>query len=182
MKRALRRDVALVVIGLIAGVTLLAPATAHVGVRPAHLWKKHLLPLAKKAFYTKSASNARYESKVARPGSTETGVYSFGTSDPTGGVETTIEFDQKLPAGIPASNVHFVTTALTAQCPSPGRAAAGHLCVYSIHQQNATFQSFYDPTSTSATGTSREGVVMVFVGTGTTPNGRGVWAVRPAAP
>lgn len=43
---------------------LLTPAGAHVGGTVAHLWQQHLLPLAKKAFYTKGQSDQRYLRKT----------------------------------------------------------------------------------------------------------------------
>ena len=64
--RRRRRDVLLMVVGAMAAAVLITPAGAHVGGTVGHLWKQHLLPLAKKSFYTKSASDARYLGKNAK--------------------------------------------------------------------------------------------------------------------
>jgi hypothetical protein len=61
-----RRNIALLLVGLVLGAALITPAGAHVGGSVGHVWKKHMLPLAKKAFYTKTQSNARYMPKSAK--------------------------------------------------------------------------------------------------------------------
>jgi hypothetical protein len=52
-----------IVVACVAAAVLviaITPAGAHVGGTVGHLWNQHLLPLAKKTFYTKAQSNARY--------------------------------------------------------------------------------------------------------------------------
>jgi hypothetical protein len=74
-----RRDVLLIVVGALIATALFTPAGAHVGGTPAHLWNKHLAPMAKKLFYSKAQANARYLPKsdaakfLRRP--TGTGTY-----------------------------------------------------------------------------------------------------------
>jgi hypothetical protein len=181
MKSGRKRGIALLIVGMVLGALLIAPAGAHIS-SVKHTWKKHFLPLAKKAFYTEKESNSRFDAQKARLGKTETGMYSFVGTDGSGYTGTTIEFDQMLPAAIAAGNGHYVTTP-TAQCPGPGRAAAGHLCVYEGFRGNATFYDIFSPTDTLTTSedASRQGAMIVFSITGATPNGRGTWAVTPAA-
>ncbi len=51
--------VLLIAIALIGG-WLVVPGSAHNSSNMAHNWRKHYAPLAKKIFYTKSASNSRF--------------------------------------------------------------------------------------------------------------------------
>jgi hypothetical protein len=60
-----RREIALMIVGVMVGAIMLTPASAHVGGTPLHLWRQHLAPLAKKVFYTKTQSNARFANAVA---------------------------------------------------------------------------------------------------------------------
>ena len=52
----------IVAAGLALAVIALAvtPAGAHIGTTVGHVWTKHLLPLAKKTFFTKAKSDKRY--------------------------------------------------------------------------------------------------------------------------
>ena len=56
----LRRDLALLATGALVAALFISPAGAHVGGTVGHLWKKHLAPLAKKVFFTKSQSDERF--------------------------------------------------------------------------------------------------------------------------
>jgi hypothetical protein len=188
-----RREIALMIVGVLIGAIMLSPASAHVGGTPGHLWTKHLKPLAKQLFYTKTQSNGRYYTKTqsnsrfdarkAATGKTETGVYSFVGTDGTGFTGTTIAFDQMLPTPIAEGNAHYVTSP-TLACPGPGQAAAGHLCVYEEFLGGSSFFDIFSPTdsSTTAEDAARQGAMIVFQISAATPNGRGTWAVRPAAP
>lgn len=60
-----KRGIALVLVGMVLGAALITPAGAHIS-SVSHTWKKHFLPLAKKAFYTKTQSNAKYLGKTAK--------------------------------------------------------------------------------------------------------------------
>ena len=62
----LRRDLVLLLVGGLLAAMLITPAGAHVGGTVGHLWKQHLLPLAKKSFYTKAQSDGRYLGKTAK--------------------------------------------------------------------------------------------------------------------
>jgi hypothetical protein len=118
-------------------------------------------------------------SSTLKPGQTLTGVYSAaGGADFFG---TTIEFQPQLPAAIPFANQHYVGGA-NANCPGPGQAAPGHLCVYESWINAASFVQFVDPTSNAAFSVAPpQGVGLIFNGIGTQANTRGVWAVQPAA-
>lgn len=58
MRRSL--GVLVAILMLTIGIAAVTPAGAHIGGTAAHVWSQHLLPLAKKAFYTKSQSDKRY--------------------------------------------------------------------------------------------------------------------------
>jgi hypothetical protein len=60
------RAFSLILVGVVLGAALITPAGAHVGGTVGHLWSKHLLPLAKGAFYTKSQSDGKYLGKTAK--------------------------------------------------------------------------------------------------------------------
>lgn len=51
--------IGLLLLGLLLGVVMLAPVTAHVG-SPSHNWDKHYKPLAKKSFFTKGQAKKRF--------------------------------------------------------------------------------------------------------------------------
>ena len=61
-----RRDVALILVGAVIAAFFITPAGAHVGTTVDHLWKKHIKPLAAKAFYTKKKANDRFLKKTAK--------------------------------------------------------------------------------------------------------------------
>lgn len=62
-----RRSAAIfLVLGLLMGLLLLTPAGAHVGGTVGHLWKQHLLPQAKKSFYTKKQVNQQLPRAIGR--------------------------------------------------------------------------------------------------------------------
>jgi hypothetical protein len=59
-----RRVLIAVISAILALGVLVAPAAADMDGTPAHVWKQHLLPLAKKVFYTKAQSDAKYATKT----------------------------------------------------------------------------------------------------------------------
>jgi hypothetical protein len=67
MTSLLRRSLQVICVALVGAVLISAfavtPAGAHVGGTVNHLWTKHIRPLAKQLFYSKSQSNDRYYTK-----------------------------------------------------------------------------------------------------------------------
>jgi hypothetical protein len=86
-------------------------------------------------------------------GQTLTGVWLAAAANPgtsATGAHTMISFVPQLPANLGVSLVHRIQgTSTTTQCPGPGRAAAGHLCVYERDSSlsPATFSGIFDPVS-----------------------------------
>lgn len=112
-------------------------------------------------------------------GQTLTGVYSTAGSATGGWMAATIEFRPKLPANIPAANFHYVGAA-NANCPGPGQAAAGHMCVYERWINAATYNTHVDPASSNSGGAiTTQGVSLLWDTSSGFANTRGVWAVQP---
>jgi hypothetical protein len=112
-------------------------------------------------------------------GQTLTGVYSTAGPATGGWMAATIEFRPRLPANIPAANFHYVGTA-NANCPGPGQAAPGHMCVYERWINAATFNTHVDPASSSSgSAITTQGVSLLWDTSSTQANTRGVWAVQP---
>ena len=66
MRRGQRaKAIGLVVTGVLIGAMLVAPASAHVGGTAGHVWTDHLLAMAKRTFFTKTQTDARYVRKGA---------------------------------------------------------------------------------------------------------------------
>jgi hypothetical protein len=113
-------------------------------------------------------------------GQTLTGVYTAAGPASSGFMGTTIEFRPRLPANIPAANYHYVGTA-NANCPGPGQAAAGHMCVYENWLNGAAYTTHVDPESVnSGAAITTRGVGLLWTTSSTSANTRGVWAVTPA--
>lgn len=53
LSKIISSKVSILVVGLVLGMSLLTPASAHVGDTAAHLWTEHIKPLALDLFYTK---------------------------------------------------------------------------------------------------------------------------------
>jgi hypothetical protein len=181
-----RREIALMIVGVMVGAIMLTPASAHVGGTPAHLWTKHLKPLAKQLFYTKTQvytktqSNNKFlsMSSTLKPGQTLTGIYGMAG---VGGTfpHTAIPFFPKLPAGLPDGNGHLIEVgeSFTANCPGHGQAAPGHLCVYEVHQSgSSSSEDFTDPYS--ATAGIRKNGTLLWIQFSSDGYSRGNWAVR----
>jgi len=80
------------------------------------------------------------------PGQSLTGV--FGVNGDNGFPTDNITFSTPLPGDIPGSDTHFLAVGgpTTAECPGPGEAAPGHLCVYEVQStSNITFWCFCNP-------------------------------------
>jgi hypothetical protein len=112
-------------------------------------------------------------------GQTLTGVYSTAGPVSGGWMAATIEFRPRLPANIPSANFHYVGAA-NANCPGPGQAAAGHMCVYERWINAATYNTHLDPASSNSGGPiTTQGVSLIWDTSSAFANTRGVWAVQP---
>lgn len=61
-----KRDVVMLLTGVVVAGILISPAGAHVGGTVAHLWGDHIKPKVTALVYTKTQSNARYLGKTAK--------------------------------------------------------------------------------------------------------------------
>lgn len=114
-------------------------------------------------------------------GKTETGAWSFNSTEPTGSIVTTISFPIRLASAIEdETKVHFQNEANFAtfclgNILNP-TAPAGELCVYrSTALTNATF-SFISGLN-NGEGMTPSGAALHFTATGASPSGFGAWAV-----
>jgi len=115
-------------------------------------------------------------------GQTERGSWGVGggTND---WAQDTITYRIPLAALISGSNAHFLAQGAppTAQCPGPGQAAAGQLCVYSREGSGtSTFSAIYHHESNngdSVSGSGRYGFLIYFSTTADKTYQSGDWAV-----
>jgi hypothetical protein len=141
----------LILVGGLIATALFTPAGAHVGGTPAHLWKKHLAPMAKKLFYTKAQSDGRYLKKTAAsatflskydyanqatllPGQTVKGAWGLWDKAAAAGEESMgdISWDYALADPI-LLNIVSVFPSTDPNCSGTvanPSAAPGYLCVY----------------------------------------------------
>ena len=95
---------------------------------------------------------------------------------------TQVDFRIPLAASIPGTNAHHVEAgASTAECPAPGDAARGHLCVYTQSTGGASAFSEilnHPPTGGAASGAAPEGFSLFFYSTQDLSYRSGSWAVR----
>jgi hypothetical protein len=167
--------ITVLVIGVVMGVSVAStPAVGHVAGW-LHNWTVHIRPRA----------DARYlqASTKLKPGHSLTGVYSaWGVGG--GYIGDAVTFRIPLTADIADANVHFISGAGTTDCPGPGQAAAGHLCVYQMGSGASTFQQIYASGNPGGgSGSSKEGFGILFDTSGTTGTWSfGEWTVKaPAA-
>lgn len=118
---------------------------------------------------------------VLQSGRTITGTYAAGGGDAnaTSVLQTAITFLPRLAAPIPHANVHVVALAgAPPECPAPGQAAAGHLCIYETVKNNATFAfEIKLLQNLGASGTDTIGAALRWNSTGSASNVAGSWAV-----
>lgn len=172
MRKTLHLKLAVVLAAALAvsGWTLL-PASSHVADW-THNWTQHIRPKTDARYYTKAQTDFRYERKTLPLGATLSGV--FSAAGPAGSFGLgTIEFDQTLPA---APTPQYAA-AFTAECPGPGQAAAGYLCIYPGWNFSMTFSNFRDPGS-AGVGVTRKGTILYFDSSHAQGNVRGTWTVR----
>ena len=117
-------------------------------------------------------------SSTLRPGETLTGVWAIA-----GGVSASapdaIPFAPQLPTSLSAGAVHRLAPSTTsADCPGPGLAAAGNLCVYERASANAAFNTIADP-ATGDNGANRRGAVIEYTTSASNGYADGTWAVTP---
>jgi hypothetical protein len=169
----LRRTIVVLALGIAIGTMIVAtPAGAHFRSSIDHIWS-----------HIKTKADARYTRAVQPVGKTQSGVWGTGNNGTAGGTEWSISennFKPRLPATIPAANVHYVGAA-NANCPGVGQAAAGHLCIYESFASNMTYDSTFAPELGTALGAGKLGFIMYFQADATFANAWGTWAVTPAA-
>lgn len=110
-------------------------------------------------------------------GQTETGAFSaYGSAYQAGSsLVGATTFPVPLAAALNASHVVYVTGSSAANCPGPGQAASGYLCLYQYVTNAASSPQIIDPTSpTAAAGASRAGFLVAVNSVGANP-GAGVW-------
>src|SRR5262245_52196826 len=106
--------------GILIGLMLTStPAMSHVAGW-LHNWTQHIRPRADQRYLRVSTT--------LKPGQSLTGVYSAWGS-PSGYMGTDINYRIPLAQALPAEDVHFIAEGVptTAECPSVGHAAQGHL-------------------------------------------------------
>lgn len=161
----------ILVIGVVIGLSVTStPAVSHVSGW-LHNWTQHIRPRA----------DARYlqVSTKLKPGQKLTGVYSAWGNG--GYIGDAVTYRVPLAADIASSNVHYISGAPTTECPGPGQALAGHLCVYEMGAGNVSFGQVYRSGNPGGgEGSSKEGFGIYFDATGAAWS-YGEWAVRPPA-
>ncbi len=107
---------------------------------------------------------------------TLTGLWAVagGTGNNAPGV---IQFSPQLPRALPDTAVHRLTAgASTNECPGPGRASPGNLCVYERAASGVTFNVITDPAS-GGNGANRRGAVIQYAAQAAGGYADGTWAV-----
>jgi hypothetical protein len=136
------RGLALILVGIVMGATLITPAVAHVAGW-THNWTQHIRPRTDARYYTKTQSNARYLPGGNLPaGATIRGFFGMGwTADAASEFqETYLAFGFTLAS---APTAHFIPSGGTPPAGCPGTSAnpqadPGHLCVYEDNTGNTT--------------------------------------------
>lgn len=91
-KSGRKKGIALLIVGMVLGATLITPAGAHIS-SVSHTWKKHFLPLAKKVFYTKkqtfskTQANNRFLRRPTAPGTYRVNGGTWIDADSSGRVD-----------------------------------------------------------------------------------------------
>jgi hypothetical protein len=120
---------------------------------------------------------------VLQHGQKESGVYSaFGEGLGTY-YATAVAFRIPLAAALPTANTNFIHTgeSYTSQCPGPGQASAGQLCVYESGNLTDDFIGFYNPGDPYTDNISALGFGLLFNPTQSSYSySEGTWTV--AAP
>ena len=110
-------------------------------------------------------------------GQNETGIYSAWGGGVGSYFASNVNFRVPLAVDLPPTNMQFITgAAYTAQCPSPGNATAGFLCVYESFNGNRMGGSIFKPTD-GQDGVSRWGFSIYFTATAASSWSYGEWTV-----
>jgi hypothetical protein len=89
-----------------------------------------------------------------------------------------VQFTPQLPAALGAGAVHRIASGgSSAQCPGPGQAAAGSLCVYETSATGVSFNVISNPGGGPGAGAGRRGAAIIYSGTATAPFAKGTWTV-----
>ena len=114
-------------------------------------------------------------------GQNETGLYSAWGGGASSYFASNVNFRIPLAADLPAAKVAFIAqgSPYTVDCPGPGQARAGFLCVYELTFGLRTFGGLFNPT-TGLDGASRYGFSIYFTATAGSSWSYGQWTV--AAP
>jgi hypothetical protein len=167
------RGLALILVGIVMGATLITPAVAHIGSW-THNWTVHIKPKVR------TYGDGRWVRRTLGPGQTISGPFGTSSGD-TGYAFTAIEFNPHLAADVPVANAHYMVGTTDANCPGNNQAAPGHLCVYQTHGDQLTFACFCDPES-AGVGIRATGTVLYWTVNAGFNHVRGNWAYRaPAA-
>lgn len=131
------------------------------------------------ADFVDGKSAGAFAPSVLAAGQTLTGLYgAWGTGG--GYLEDSINYRIPLASAIPGANAHYRASgsAATAECPGPGGAAAGHLCVYEVGAGARSGGFIYDPWAGSSASAPAVGFGIYFNATGTGGSwSYGSWAV-----
>ena len=134
-----------------------------------------------------SLSSAAFARSSLPAGQLETGNFAaWGTG--IGFIGVTINFAIPLSSNVPGTNAQFIASgaAFTAQCPAPGQAAAGYLCVYERAQGNRNpgggSQPIWRSEGAIDEGASKTGFWIWYTAPGAGGSwSYGEWAVRAPA-
>lgn len=104
-----------------------------------------------------------------RPGETVSGVWGAATTlaFPGGAYSAFATFPIPLEVGIPNGKQVYVPTASAPNCPGPGQAAPGYLCVYQgilINAGQPVSGNIFDPQMPSTPGANRFGFGIILQG------------------
>ena len=115
----------------------------------------------------RGAAGMNYSVNATLPsGENESGVYAALGSGTGVYYGEGVTFRIPLNASLPDTNYSFIAEggSYTANCPGPGQAAPGFLCVYERYYNTRTFGDIADPT-TAASGVNALGFLIWFTST-----------------
>jgi hypothetical protein len=110
-------------------------------------------------------------------GQTESGTYSITGAFQTGEIEDAINF--RIPLATATTHISFIAGSPSAQCPGPGQAAPGYLCLYNF-AGTAGFLHVTDLFAGVSGQASPTGFLLQFDATGTGDYSLGTWAITAA--
>jgi hypothetical protein len=113
-----------------------------------------------------------------KSGETISGSWSVGGG--TGDwLTSTVQF--RVPLATPPTETELIAkgSAYTSNCPGPGKAAKGLLCVYETEVSSASFDTIYnnDERGESISGAGKTDFIIFYKGSGTEAYAAGEWAV-----